>query len=854
MKHRSLNNILIVSVLSLILAACGGGGTGVNILTGGTGPIDDPSIFVTTLTLVPDTISRGNPGTGTLTLTDTAGVAISGAVVQFGATSGVMDPASGAAFTDSNGIATVLVKAGAIEGSGTLSATVTVSNEVLEATPVPFLTDGDAVATLTLSISTGAGGGTSLAADDAISNEFPATVTATVIDSDGDPVQGTIVAFNLPDGFGSLSNESDITNVSGIASVVLTAGTIEGDGTVNATTTVDGQPVVSDPADDIVFHTLGDEPITGEGSTSLTIALSILDESAVALDPPNLDADTPAILSAIVTDISGDPVKNVVVQFSAELGDLFPTSGLALTDLLGVATASLNAGSVPGAGAATATVIIAGQSFDSDSLTFSTLGNAGDTAIVLALTFDDATPGIQSNIITLSEPGTLNISVEDPGGISLPNRKVSITTNLGSLQSGTSSGASIIATSDASGKITAQVLAGATIGTGNIVVTAGDTSAAVQFDVGVDGLQIGTFAGPVFTAGVLDIATSPLSAGGTTVVTVSVVDQSETVIPDIEIQFSSNCSQPDPDTGETLALVTQSATTDSSGLATATYLATGCVGNDVVSAVESSSGESATAIVDVLQSVTGSIRFDSVVVDPDDPTLTSIQIKESGGIVTAAIIFQVLDVLGAPVQDKEVSFEVTTTIGGLTLVNDTGLTDSEGKVAATVSAGFIPTTVRVRASVDVDTDNDGIDDTTLVTLSELLTVNTGIPDQNSMSVSTATFNLEGNNLDGLTTSITVRMSDFFNNPVPDGTAVSVTSELGSVAPQCTTDNGACTVTFVTQEPRSPLDPDKPFKQLGVDGCPAARINDESVTPLGTAGNTAYMVDTDDTVVVQTLTD
>src|SRR6185369_13293017 len=49
--------------------------------------------------------------------------------------------------------------------------------------------------------------------------------------------------------------------------------------------------------------------------------------------------------------------------------------------------------------------------------------------------------------------------------------------------------------------------------------------------------------------------------------------------------------------------------------------------------------------------------------------------------------------------------------------------------------------------------------------------------------------------------VTARLSDHFHNPVPDGTAVSFTTNGGSIQPSCTTINGACSVTWTSQNPR-----------------------------------------------------
>ncbi|MDZ7685169.1 MAG: hypothetical protein U5O39_09385 [Gammaproteobacteria bacterium] len=98
-----------------------------------------------------------------------------------------------------------------------------------------------------------------------------------------------------------------------------------------------------------------------------------------------------------------------------------------------------------------------------------------------------------------------------------------------------------------------------------------------------------------------------------------------------------------------------------------------------------------------------------------------------------------------------------------------------------------------KQTIDIDTDNDGIEDQTLVTLSDQLSVNTGIADQNSMSISSSQFALEGENEEGTKATITIRLADLFNNPVRDGTTVQFRTEYGSIQPSCNTSEGVCSV-------------------------------------------------------------
>ena len=110
----------------------------------------------------------------------------------------------------------------------------------------------------------------------------------------------------------------------------------------------------------------------------------------------------------------------------------------------------------------------------------------------------------------------------------------------------------------------------------------------------------------------------------------------------------------------------------------------------------------------------------------------------------------------------------------------------------TVNSGNVSTPVRVQASID---------GTTLATLSDELTITTGIPHQSGFTLSPTVSNIEGWSVDGITTSVTAMLSDHFNNPVPDGTAVNFTTSGGRIGGSCSTKDGNCTVTLNSQNPR-----------------------------------------------------
>lgn len=84
----------------------------------------------------------------------------------------------------------------------------------------------------------------------------------------------------------------------------------------------------------------GDDPVTG-GDEAKTITLSI--------STTDVTGQNPATVSATVKQGSA-VVSGEVVTFTSTTGALTPNSGTALTDSTGVATITLTAGTVRGAG------------------------------------------------------------------------------------------------------------------------------------------------------------------------------------------------------------------------------------------------------------------------------------------------------------------------------------------------------------------------------------------------------------------------------------------------------------------------------------------------------------------------
>ena len=500
------------------------------------------------------------------------------------------------------------------------------------------------------------------------------------------------------------------------------------------------------------------------GASAPTIALS--------LSANRVTGQAPITASATVTR-DGSVLANTVVTFTTSLGALSPSSGTALTNADGVATILLTAGSVRGAGTVSAAV----DGAESVSASFESQGDdvaqVGDVSVTVALVDQSGNP---TQTVTASNPGR---AVATVNGITSPVI-VTFSTTVGDIPIAT-------AITNESNQATVDVNAGNTLGAGTITatLTSGETGSAL-FVVGATNLRMGS--GTPFVENQAAISLAQISAGGTTVVSVDIVDENGNPFNEpVDVNFSSTCSS-----ASTPTATLSSPVTTSNGVATSTYLARGCVGDDPINVTANAGGInlSASTSVNVLRADVGSIEFVSA-------TPQNISLIGTGGVgnsESSTVIFRVRDTDGNPVNNQVVNFSLNTQQGNVTLSQTSATTDASGLAQTVINSGTVATTVRVQAAVAGS-------DPVIATQSSLLVVSTGIPDQDSFSLSASSFNPEAWDRDGEEVTITARLADAFNNPVPDGTAVSFTTEGGSIEPSCVTANGICSVTWRSQQPR-----------------------------------------------------
>lgn len=305
-------------------------------------------------------------------------------------------------------------------------------------------------------------------------------------------------------------------------------------------------------------------------------------------------------------------------------------------------------------------------------------------------------------------------------------------------------------------------------------------------------VSLGSPAGSSFSSGAMAISSTSLSAGGSASLQVVLQQSDGTLFTQAtQVTFNSTCSA--------LGRATiNSPVSTTNGVASTTYVATGCSGNDVITATATVNGTqiSATGTLSVAAAAIGSIQFDSA--SPDN-----IALKGTGGAgrpETSTVVFKVVDASGGPRADVDVTFSLDTTVGGISLTSTTARSDTNGRVQTVVNAGTVATPVRVTARITSPA---------ISTQSNQLSISTGIPDTDSFSLAVQCQNVEAFNVDGVVVPVTARLSDRFNNPVPNGTAVAFTAEGGQIVAQCQTGTnqappGSCTVNWTSSDPRPSL--------------------------------------------------
>ncbi|WP_161784200.1 Ig-like domain-containing protein [Janthinobacterium sp. RA13] len=201
-------------------------------------------------------------------------------------------------------------------------------------------TTGGVAATVTVSLFNAAGQPGST-----LSSTTPLTAKALVNDKNGVPVSNAVVTFSADATLVTMSstNGTALTDAKGYASITVSAlnAAVTGAGKLTATVAT------------------ATATVTGEASYEIKAAQAAGAKMTLSLLNGNsasnaLSSATPLTAKALVTDLSGKPIADVLVVFSTDnaVAVLSPSVGTALTDATGMASVTMRPFSLTSSGAA----------------------------------------------------------------------------------------------------------------------------------------------------------------------------------------------------------------------------------------------------------------------------------------------------------------------------------------------------------------------------------------------------------------------------------------------------------------------------------------------------------------------
>ena len=314
--YHGLKLCAVLAVLLLVAAGCSSSGGGTTDDGGGGGG----TVAVRAVVLVSSTGTVAVNGTATVTATVTDdGEPVSDVPVTFqvAAAYGSLNPTS--ALTGADGTATATFTASATPGTATITATAGgVSDTVSIAISQTSTVDVDAIALV--------------AAQNSINPEEETTLTATAYNASGIGITGAVLFFTLDDPTLGSVTETATTGADGTATATFTART--NPGTVNVTAI--------------------------SGGISASRAITILDQTTPANIVLSASATSVSVtntlsIMATVTDGTGTPVDNgTTVSFEVTNPTFGSITASGVTNA-GVASATFTASSNPGTATIAAT-------------------------------------------------------------------------------------------------------------------------------------------------------------------------------------------------------------------------------------------------------------------------------------------------------------------------------------------------------------------------------------------------------------------------------------------------------------------------------------------------------------------
>ncbi|MCK7592836.1 hypothetical protein [Pseudomarimonas salicorniae] len=490
-----------------------------------------------------------------------------------------------------------------------------------------------------------------------------------------------------------------------------------------------------------------------------------------------------------VTSDTSAPLGNLIVALSAGGASFEPSNGNVLTDSQGRGRAVLIAGSETGASVLQASASSGGVQGIA-SLNFEIV--PGPTPRISLRVLDATgieTSTLRAGEVVAVEARAAQVTLGSDGSSVVNSQPMANAEIVFSTDGGQFEPASGRVLTGPDGVAVAQLRAGTAAGAFQVTASlqlGEDTtlSASRSLQIRLPSLVLGS--GSPFTPGRLALSQSSIAVGNTVTVSGELRDANGVVFAaPVDVFLSSRCA----------ALGSAQLTSPVralNGRFNASYTPqSGCLGEDLIEADARLPGQvlgaTASAVLSVQQAPAGGLVF-------VDASATQLALRGRGGSgrpESATLRFRASSSSGIGVPGARVRFSLSNSAGGISLSPTEAVSDSEGLVAVNVTSGTRAVGFRVLASLD-----NG-----LVAQSTTLSISSGTADQDSTSLAVRTFNIEGFNIDGVDTELTLRAADFFNNPVADGTLAVLSTEGGAVDPVCVLQGGVCSVVLRSQNPR-----------------------------------------------------
>ena len=730
---------------------------GVTPLNGASFTADSPLSFVATL----EDVSTG------------VAVPVKSELVLANATIGNLSQAS--ALTDLAGEARFTLNAGGVIGAGVVSASFETPLGAVT-TQANVAVTSNAAVSYTIDITNGSNGWV-------FSDANPLTLDVTVSASDASDLSGLLVTLTTDLGLVVGNGSAILQEVSGVYTARFTVNyaNVVGAGTLTASFS---------SAQETYIDTQSVETIAAEA-----YRLTIIQDVTI------VRPGSPMTLIVRLDDADGAPKSNQTVSLNNTIGALSRSSGV--TDSAGETEFLLSYDGASGDGLVTANYTANGNTY-TQSLRVVIAGAPYKLSDVTFLDFN-SNP-IADAIISSTDPYreiTASVTLTDLGGNELENRLIQFVSAKGQL---TPIDGYVLTDATGVAQVTIAYTDDITSGIGELsasyVSALGTVSSIADIQVVSPNLVIGSLEAPIFSEGL--IRSTPANGSivnqGSAVLEVDILDGAGLDIANADntdlntseqiVAFNSTCLD---DGSSTLSPANPIAT--SSGQISVTYTAgPGCIGEDEVIATLQF-GASATAQI-ASQVLTIAAAVEAVSIEAVDTVPTTIAIAGTGAATnlpeSSTVRFRVVDENGAPVANEQVDFSLSSSVGGVNLSALTLDSGADGLVTVTLNSGSLP----VQAVVTAELNSTG----QLVT-SDIVSVSTGIPDQDSLTLFATQLAIpSAADVVNTETTVSVRLADRYNNVVPDGSFVYFTTEFGAIGNSCQITDGSCNVTWISQDP------------------------------------------------------